>query len=156
MGQTNQKATTKRFDDVLFHIAPKKIAVLGGVTAPAGAAGSLTVEVRRAARQIALLNAALWSALPGTVAARMTVEYADGSRAATDFVMGQTTASWLDDAPALRAPTAWKAQSPAGTPLALRVTRWDNPHPQRVIARLRFEPVDAETGWALAGLTLLH
>lgn len=44
----------------------------------------------------------------------------------------------------------------AGTPVALRVTRWSNPQPDRAVARVRFEPIDAEAGWALAGMTLLQ
>ena len=124
--------------------------------APSGAAQSLTVQVRRKARQVALLNAVTWSVPNGTAVARMTVEYVDGGRNTMDLTMGQTTASWMQDTPAVRAAIGWQAKSPAETPLALRVTRWDNPFPEKQIVQVRFESVGAEAGWVLAGMTLLH
>jgi len=152
---------TRRVGEVLFDIPADRLVVLGAAPhgaglLPQGAAQSLTVPVGKKIRQAALLNAALWSVPAGTPVVRLTVEYTDGKEVSETLTTGRATGSWSDDAPALRAPLAWRAKSPAGTPLGLRVTRWDNPHPLRTVARLRFDAVNPEAGWALAGLTLLQ
>jgi hypothetical protein len=146
----------RAFGPVWFQVPRGKCAVLGGPTAPEGAVRSLTVHLNAQADRIALLNAAVWAVPPGTPVVRMTVEYANGSSAALDLVAGKDTAAWTADAPVLNAPTPWRRTSPGGTPMGIRLTRWTNPHPEREIVRVRFEPLDPEAGWALAGMTLLR
>jgi hypothetical protein len=144
-----------RFDDVLFRI-PQRTVVLGKRMAPEGSAAALTVKLACKAGRLALLNSTVWGVPNGTIAARMTVEYADGSTSTEQLVAGRTTAHWTSDTPALRAPVGWRGTTPAATPRTLRVTWWDNPHPEREIARVRFEVADAEAGWALAGMTAIE
>jgi hypothetical protein len=142
-----------RFDGIELEVPRGRLVRLGGLGS--GGAGELSIGLERRAREIALLNAAAWSVPDGTTAARMVVEYADGSRAEVPLEVGRNTSCWQGSRAALEAPLAWSATSPAGTPVGLRLTRWQNPHPERTIARVWFEPVDAEAGWVLAGLTLL-
>jgi len=153
---SDKPQTPSDYDGILFHIPQDKVVVLGNTLQPAGTLSSLTVEVHRKARHLALLNATVWSVPNGTIAARMLVDYADGSQRTMDLVTGRNTASWQQDSPALYAPIGRKTKSPASTPIALRVTRWQNPDPQREISRIRFVPVDAEASLVLAGVTLIQ
>jgi hexosaminidase len=158
----------RRLGGVVFRVPVHGVVVLGAGSGPEGTARGLTVEFHqegpspRASRTgvqaagLALLNAALRTVPHGTRAARMTVEYTDGSRSTLDLVVGRATASRTRDTPVLRAPVAWRQRLPTGTSIALRVTRWKNPHPSREIARVRFDPVDPQAGWVLAGLTILE
>ncbi len=151
--------TVRRFDSVAFQIPAQKLVVLSKAPremAPQGALGDLTVEIGARAREIALLHATLWSVPDGVTAAKMSVAYADGSQSSFDFNTGRTIASWQSEAVALNARRGWQGQSPDGTPQGLRVTRWQNPFPAKTIARIRFEAVDGEAGYVLAGLTLVE
>jgi hexosaminidase len=143
-----------RLGDVIFQI-PEKIVVLGGRLAPETAWKKVEFEIGRKAGTIALLNAAAFGTPEGTVAARVLVTYSDGTTARSDLIMGRNTAHWGQDMPTLAAPVAWQQLTPLGTPLTLRVSRWRNPHPEKILARIAFEPVDQEQAWALAGLTLI-
>lgn len=144
-----------RLNDVLFTI-PENLVVLGHRLAPESAWQRVTFEIGAPARAIALLNTAVFDTPGGTIPARLIVTYNDGSTVQTDLVMGKTTAHWGEGASVLGAPVAWKTTSPAETPIALRTTRWANPHPDKTIARLSLEAVAPEQAWALAGLTLLE
>lgn len=158
----------RRYDDVLFSVA-SRFAVLASPTArdlaPSGALQQLTVKTAQQAREIAFLHAGLWPTAQGTLITRMNVDYSDGTQDTLELTQGQNTSAWQDGASAPEARRGWMAppSRAAGAahdathdvPFALRVTRWKNPHPTKIIARLRFEAVSPETGWVLAGLTLL-
>ncbi len=145
----------QRLDDVLFHIPDDTMIVVGGPLSPETAWKSVRLELDAKADELALLNAAAYGSPAGIRAAFMNVEYDDGTRIRHDFIIGNTTAYWGQSEPALRSPVAWQTTSPAGTPVTLRLSRWRNPHPDKVIASVTFEAGTPEQAWALAGLTLL-
>lgn len=148
-------AGEQRLDDILFRIPEQTMVVIGGALAPETAWKSVRFDLDADADKLALLNAAAYGSPDGTIAARMTVRYEDGSTVQEDLAIGRTTAHWGQDTPALRSPVAWQKSSPAGTPVTLRLTRWRNPHPEKTIASVAFDTGAAEQAWALAGLTLL-
>ncbi len=155
----------RRYDDVLFDVAKNHFAVLASPAArelaPPGALQQLTIETTRQVREIAFLHAGLWPAAPGTLIARMIADYSDGTHSTLELTQNYNTSAWQADTGAPEARRGWtaapsqSANTADDAPFALRVTRWKNPHPTKTIARLRFEAVSPETGWVLAGLTLL-
>lgn len=153
----NDSRAVRRFDDIQFQLPPRKLVVLSKAPtelAPRGALSALELRVGVRAAQIALLHGSLWSVPDGTVAAKMAVEYSDGTGAEWELKVGRTLASWQGEGVAVNARRGWSASTTEGT-VGLRVTRWDNPHPEKIIARLKFSPVDAEAGYVLAGVTLV-
>ncbi len=158
----NSLPGSHRYDDVLFDVSQNRLIVLASPSArdlaPAGALQQFTIETKREVREIAFLNAGLWPAAPGTLIARMLVDYNDGTQSTLDLTQNLNTSVWQADAGAPEARRGWTALPDTAAhdvPFALRVTRWKNPHPTKTIARLRFEAVSPETGWVLAGLTLI-
>ncbi len=150
--------TVRRFDDVAFRLPGRKLIALSNAPrglAPDGALGDLTLKIGTHAAQIALLHATLWSVPDGVSAAKMSVEYSDGTTSEFELKAGATIASWQSNAIVANARRAGSAKSPNGTGQGLYVTRWENPFPAKIIAQLRFTPVDAEAGYALAGVTLI-
>jgi hypothetical protein len=83
------------------------------------------------------------------------VEYTDGTKNDINFSSGKNIAPWQDDSVTANAASAWKGTSPANTPLHLYLFRWQNPQPEKTIARLIFQPVNAQAGYVLAGLSLI-
>jgi hypothetical protein len=154
---TANTSTSRRFGDVLFRTPAQRLIALSAgpaALAPDGASGTLSLQINRTATEIALLHSSLWNVRNGVTAARLMAEYNDGTQAQFDILTGRSITSWQSDGIAANARRGWSGTSPADTPIGLRVTRWKNPHPQKIIARLQFTPVDAEAGYALAGVTL--
>ncbi len=154
-----EKSAVRRFDDVDFQIPARKLIALSGAPrelAPIGASSELTLQINARAAQIALLHASLWSVPDGVTAATMTVEYEDGTTSEFALKTGRTLTSWQGDGVALNARRGWSGTSPDQTPQGLRVTRWNNPFPEKTIAKIRFSPVNVEAGYALAGVTLIE
>lgn len=140
---------------IRFQIPDDRLLVVGGPGSPRGAAPAANLELDRPFVEAALLNAAVWSGPPGTPVALVRAEYADGTSVEAPLRLGETTGAWNSDTPALEAPRVWQGRSPEGTPLGLRLTRWRNPHPEKVVRRLVLSAAGPEPGLALAGITLL-
>ncbi|MDF2441517.1 MAG: hypothetical protein JWN98_2501 [Abditibacteriota bacterium] len=161
---TSSALPARRYGDVLFNIADNRFVVLASPQArslaPAGALNQLTIETDRTAREIAVLHAGLWHVARNTCIARLLVDYNDGTQSTWELVQGRNTSAWNADANAPEAQRGWMApptpRTPRDVPFVLRVTRWQNPHPEKPIARLRFQAVSPETAWTLGGLTLLN
>lgn len=146
----------QRFGGVQFDLPEDGVVVLGGEMAPTGAAASLTLELNTKTQTIALLHGAGWDDRRGTDVGRMVVTYADGSTVTETFQLADDVVAWTSTLPARNARTGWTAQGPVDTALGLRVTQWDNPHPNRVLASVRFELVNPGQAWVLAGITLIN
>lgn len=152
------QAAPRRFDGVDFRLSDQRFAVLSSAPAamaPAGALKELTININHTAGEIAFLHSTLWKVDDGTAAARCIVEYTDGTKKEIDFSSPKNIAPWQDDTVTANAVSAWKGNSPANTPLHLYLFRWQNPQPEKTIARLIFQPVDAQAGYILAGLSLV-
>jgi hypothetical protein len=170
-------ATVTRYGDVLFQVPhhPLVLSVPDArLLAPTGALNQLTLELPRQktpqkASQIALLHASSWSVPVNTAIGRLQVKYSDGTHSSWQLTQGQNISSWLKitEESAPEAKRGWSAtlhksehnEAPMSMPLGrveLRVTRWRNPHPHKSISQLRFESLSPESGWIIAGVTLLQ
>lgn len=143
-----------RLDEVLFHV-PEDLVLLGGKMVSDKAFQKVEFEIGKKAKTLAFLNTTLFDAPQKSVPVRMTVVFADGSEMETLLVQGRETHHWKTDAPALAAAVGWRTESPIGTPIVLRVSRWENRYPQKTIQKIVFDHEAAEQAWALLGLTLL-
>jgi hexosaminidase len=144
-----------RLHDWQFELPPGRAAALPSRLGDAVAPSSVEVTVDRPAAEVGLLNATGWRVPNGTRVARMTVTYEDGATRDLELTTGRNTAAWTDVRAVAEAPVAWRGRTRSGAPVALRLTRWQNPRPEVYIRSLRFEPVDPEAAWTLFGLTLL-
>lgn len=147
-------AGVMRAGQVLFDV-PEQFVVLGGWLTPDTAVQEATIEIGVRAEALALLNAAAFDAPHSAPPAAFTVTYTDGATVTETLLLGTNTHYWTTALPAVSAPVAWEKPSPIGTAIALRVTRWENPHPRKVIEKITFTRVAEEQAWILAGLTLL-
>ncbi|HLS28882.1 MAG TPA: family 20 glycosylhydrolase, partial [Opitutales bacterium] len=143
-----------RLDEVLFEV-PQNLLLVGGRMAPESALKKVEIEIGEKAKTLALLNTTLFDAPQKSIPVRMTVVFADGSEIETPFIQGRETHHWKSEVPALSAAVGWRTESPFGTPMVFRVSRWENPHPEKTIRKIIFDHAAAEQAWALLGMTLL-
>ncbi|MEO6906308.1 MAG: hypothetical protein ABI210_00315, partial [Abditibacteriaceae bacterium] len=156
---SQNQAATRRFDGVDFRMPKGHFVVLSSiprVMAPADALQELTLDVNQKAIAIAFLHSTLWNVPDETTAALCTVEYADGTDSEVKFTTGSNIAPWQGDSVTANAVSAWKGTSSANTPFSLYALRWENPSPEKVITRLILQPIDAQAGYVLAGVTLIQ
>ena len=97
------------------------------------------------AAKIYFLHGTQWRGSDGIQIGHYLVHYEDGDTASIPIVYGQDVRDWWateDPIPATRARVAWTGTNPAierfRTVLRLYLAVWQNPHPDKKIARLDF------------------
>lgn len=149
---------TRRFDNVDFRIYNRRFVVLStpnGILSPEGALQRLTLGIGKKASEIAFLHTTLWNVEPTTLVASGTINYADGTSSTINFRNGLNITGWQGDKEIGHAMRVWQGKTPTGESTGLNVWRWINPHPEKVIASIELQPIDAHAGYALAGMTLI-
>ncbi|MGO8752552.1 MAG: hypothetical protein ACLQNE_41970 [Thermoguttaceae bacterium] len=101
--------------------------------------------VDRKTTRIYFLHGTQWRDVDGTQIGHYVVHYEDGATASIPIVYGQDVRDWWateDRIPVTRARVAWTGTNPPierfKTVLRLYLAVWENPHPEKKIARLDF------------------
>jgi serine/threonine protein kinase len=124
---------------------------------------SVHIPLDRPLQRLHILHAVQWGDPVGTVVAKYRLHYTDGSTAELPVEFERDVMAWWvgwnqphGDLPrAKRVATGSNAALP-GDPwsLALYLRSWDNPHPERPVARVEFESTMQNSAPFMAGLTV--
>lgn len=179
--KSDHNGKQRRFNGVNYQLTPEKFTLISSAPqnmAPDGTIKKLTLNINQKASEISLIHSSLWDAAGGryltiasgfgktrstytyniengVIVAKGIIEYNDGTHTEQPFIEGAQVANWQGQDAAL-GNIIWRGKSPLGSPLLLSQYSWKNPHPEKEIKRLVIEPVDAQAGYVLAGMTLIQ
>jgi hypothetical protein len=123
----------------------KKIICLGSMQQPQGADKVEGIKVDQAFDKLHILHACGWSTEDGTVIGEYTVTWDDDTSVTIPIRYGKDVADWWydDNSPEpSEAKVAWKgayeASRKAGKKTRLYLMTWENPKPDKKVARIDF------------------
>jgi hypothetical protein len=119
------------------------------------AAKRVTIKLDATAAELAFLHATACWGVGGKDVGAYEIRYADGSTESIPLRYGGEIRAWNDTGPTPAAPDGWFGQTPNGTPVALRLLRWVNPHPGRRITSITFATSSPCVSPTLFGITAL-
>jgi len=94
--------------------------------------------VGRRVSALYFLHATGWQVDRNRLVGTYRILYADHTSETIPLEYGVNICAWDDTSPAYFARVVWRSQTADGTPVALRVLRWDNPHPHQTITAIEF------------------
>jgi hexosaminidase len=127
--------------------------MLASYLAPAPMPREARIPLERRAQSLYLLHTAGWQTEQGKEVGRLVVEYADGAQAEQPILYGRHLRAWNDRLYALEGLPLWRARDAEGSLATVRMLRWRNPHPDKLIRAVRFVATDPIAGWTLLGLS---
>ena len=115
---------------------------------------SVTLPVTGRARTVYFLHTAGWMPGGGKPFMHYDVEYADGTNETVGVRKGREIGDWSDPVNGENLRIAWSGMSLAERNIGATVYAWENPHPQKDIARIVARTEGSEAIACILGVTL--
>lgn len=111
------------------------------------------LPIGRRATALYFLHATGWQVERNRRVGSYRILYTDNTTETIPLEYGVNICAWDDLAAAYFARVAWRSQTADGTPIALRILRWDNPQPQKTVAAIEFSVTDEMAAPILLAVT---